>query len=133
MTDANADLAISLVETDSFTKTVTFKIPGKAADTWREGQFKATFKLLSEKEADDLDAQDLSVRDYLREVILDVEGIPSATTKDGQSLTPKEVVIFNAFTSDAAMATYNLFTKENSFEKAHQAANRKNSKRSRAR
>lgn len=107
-----SELSINLVETPSFSTKVRCKVPATGVDSWRELEFTATFEVLDEKEQQDMPLN-ATKRDWLRRVLLKVEGIPEGKAKDGTVLTPAEVVIHNEFTSDAAFAVYKLRTSQN--------------------
>lgn len=108
----NNSLQIDLVADPTFTTKVRCQIPSAGVDAWRELEFEATFKVLSETEQEELPLN-ITVRDVLRRVLFDVKGIPEAKTREGEVLSPVEVVIRNAFTSDAAHAVYKLRTTKN--------------------
>lgn len=131
---------ISLVEENTFTTRVSCQLPGKGVDVWKPFEFVATFRVADE---DDAKAAPLGMttREALREVLVDVEGIPPATIKrDGKDveLSPVEVCIYNQFTADAALAKYRLHTTKNgrdinAIELTRAATPRGNSARSRGR
>lgn len=131
----NETPAINLLATNTITVPVACQLPGDGADVWRDFPFKATFKVLTEDAQEALDDQELTRGDFLREVVVSVDGIPGA--KDpatGEDVQPKEVAIRNIFTMDAMWGAYLLNFTRNSRQSAQQAsAPRKNSKRSRKR
>jgi len=136
MSESNG-FAISLIEDPTFTTKVPVKIPGDGVDVWRNIEFSAKFRVMSETEQEDLPVG-ITTRDFLRRVLLSVDGIPGATTKDGEELSPVDVVIHNQFTSDAAFTIYKLRTSQNgrdlnSTEAMKSATSRGNSSRSRGR
>jgi hypothetical protein len=110
-----SELSINLVEAPSFSTKVRCKIPGNGVDSWRDLEFTATFEVLDEKQQDDMPIT-ASKRDWLRRVLVKVDGIPEGKTKDGAVLSPVDVVIHNQFTSDAAYAVYQLRTSQNGRE-----------------
>lgn len=124
---------INLLEEATIKTTVECQLPGDGVDVWRNFSFVATFKVLDEVEQDQLDARDLTKRDYLREIVLDVDGVPAAKDpKSGEELTPKEVMIRNQFTHDAAFAAYQVKTYKNGTDIiAKTSYDAKNYKRSR--
>lgn len=125
---------INLLESTTMSCSITCQLPGDGADVWRDFPFKATFKVLSETEQEALDEQELTRGDYLREVLVAVDGVPGATDpKTGEAVTPKEVAIRNPFTMDALWGEYLVHLTKNSRGASQRAAARKNSKRSRKR
>ncbi len=129
--------SINLLASNTLTANIQCQIPGEGADVWRPLPFKATFKVLTEEAREDLDDQGLTRGDYLREVLVSVDGIPSAIDPaTGENVEPKEVAIRNPFTMDAMWGEYILRFVKNSNDAAARAsgdAQRKNSKRSRKR
>lgn len=106
---------VNLLETTTFKTKVDCQLPGDGVDTWRPFNFTATFKVLGEEKQQELDDLDLSTRDYLREVLVDVEGVPGATDPESkESVSPREVAIRNQFTQDAAFTAYRLKLGRNS-------------------
>lgn len=133
----NTGFAVNLIEDPTFTAKVPVKIPGDGVDAWRNIEFTAKFRVMSETEQEDLPVG-ITTRDFLRRVLLAVDGIPGATTKAGEELSPVDVVIHNTFTSDAAFTLYKLRTTQNgrdlnSTEAMKSATTRGNSSRSRVR
>jgi hypothetical protein len=124
---------INLLEQATFTAKVECQLPGTGVDVWRAFSFNATFKVLDETEQDALDARDLTKRDYLREVVVSVDGIPSAKDpQSGEEISAKEVMIRNQFTHDAAFAVYQVKTYKNGTDIiAKTSYDAKNYKRSR--
>lgn len=125
-------MEINLLETTTFSTKVDCQLPGEGVDVWRNFSFTATFKVLDEEQQQDLDDRDLSTRDYLREVLVSVDGIPSAQDPKGETISPKEVAIRNQFTQDAAITAYQLKLGRNSRDMlAKTGHDLKNYKRSR--
>lgn len=140
MSDQNNDFAISLTESPQVTTTIKCQIPGTGVDVWRDFEFEATFKVLSEEDQDGLPIT-ATKRDVLREVLVSVGKVPGAKVRDADGaeieLTPVDVVIRNAFLSDAAHAKYQLLLSKNTRDLNTAAAmstvSKGNSKRSRSR
>jgi len=131
-----ASPSINLLASTTLVANVQCKLPGEGADAWRPFPFRATFKVLDEAAREALDAQDLTVGDYLREVVVSVDGVPTATDPvTGAEVSAKECAIRNPFTQGALWGEYiGLFAKNASEAAArHQAVAGKNSKRSRMR
>lgn len=125
---------INLLESSTLTANIQCSLPGEGADVWRPFNFKATFKVLNETDQEALDEQKLSRGDYLREVVVAVEGIPS--TKDpatGEDVSALEVAVRNVFTSDAMWGEYVARLSKNSRAVIQREAEAKNFKRSRKR
>lgn len=127
-------MEVNLLERSVLTATINCSLPGTGADVWKPFTFKATFKVLSESEQQELDEQNLTTREYLREVVESVEGIPSAKDPEtGEEVGPKEVAIRNQFTQDAMWAEYHARLGKNSRDVVIRNADVKNSGRSRKR
>lgn len=125
---------INLLASATLTASIQCSLPGEGVDAWRPFNFKATFKVLEESEQEELDDQKLTVRDYLREVVVSVDGIPAAKDpKSGEEVPPKEVAIRNQFTQDAMWGEYHARLGKNSRDVVIRSAEAKNSKRSRKR
>jgi hypothetical protein len=122
---------INLLESTTFTLTIKCRLPGASADSWRDFQFKATFKAMPQDDWEDL-IEDARKSEALREVLVDVEGIPAGKLDDGTELSPVEVAVKNPFTCDAAFTAYALYVNQNGRDQT-EAVSRKNSKRSRRR
>lgn len=100
---------INLLETNTIATKVECQLPGDGVDVWRNFSFTATFKVLDEAQQQELDDRDLTTREYLREVLVSVDGVPSARDpQSGDDVPAKEVAIRNQFTQDAAFATYQI-------------------------
>lgn len=125
---------VSLLETTTVGANIQCSLPGDGYDVWRPFNFRATFKVLDESEQQALDDQQLTTRDYLREVVTSVEGVPAAKDpKTGEDVSPLEVAIRNQFTQDAMWAEYHARLGKNSRDVVIRNADVKNSKRSRKR
>jgi hypothetical protein len=68
----------------------------------------------------------------VREILESVEGIPDAVV-NGETVPAKEVAVRNSITCSALLSTYSLFLGEDGRKAAQNAAQAKNSRRSRAR
>jgi hypothetical protein len=127
---------LSLTPTTTFTRTVKFRLPGEGTDTERDASFVATFKAMAQ---DDWEAmvENASRSEALRAVLVDVKGVAESETtgEDGAvvKVSPVEVVIRNAFACDAAFGEYVLYVGSNSRRSYQDAAQAKNSRRSRGR
>lgn len=140
MSDHNNDFAISLTESPQVTTKVKCQLPGTGVDVWRDFEFEATFKVLTEDEQDALPIT-ATKRDVLRDVLVSVGKVPGAKIKDADGneveLSPVDVVIRNAFLADAAHAQYQLLLSKNTRDLNTAAAmstvSKGNSKRSRSR
>ncbi|HET8899377.1 MAG TPA: hypothetical protein VFN09_11460 [Rhodanobacteraceae bacterium] len=135
MSDDNKP-SINLLASSTLTANIQCKLPGDGADVWRPFPFKATFKVLSEGEREALDDQDLTIGDYLREVLVSVDGIPAAVDPaTGEEVSPKEVAIRNPFTQGSLWGEYIGLFAQNANEAVarHTSLQGKNSKRSRKR
>lgn len=126
--------SVNLLASNTLTANIQCQLPGEGADVWREFPFKATFKVLDEAAREALDDQELSRGDYLREVVVSVEGIPAtADPVTGEEVAPKEVAIRNPFTSDALWGEYLVRFSKNSTDAVGRQVKGKNSRRSRKR
>jgi len=130
------NVAVDLVGSNRFWLTVKCQVPGEGPNSWKNFQFDAQFEALPTEDWEEL-VETSTRSEALRKVLVGVgDNVPSATVEvDGQKieLTPKDVVIRNQFTCDAAFMDFNLYITKNSRDKAVQAAQSKNSKRSRGR
>lgn len=125
---------INLLASSTLTANIQCTLPGDGADVWRPFPFKATFKVLDEDEQDALDEQNLSVGDYLREVVVSVEGVPTAADPTtGEEVSAKECAIRNRFTQGAMWGEYIARFAKNANEAVTRYQAGKNSKRSRKR
>lgn len=128
--------SINLLASSTLTANIQCKLPGDGADVWRPFPFKATFKVLNEDDREALDAQDLTIGDYLREVVVSVEGVPTAADPaTGEEVSAKECAIRNPFTQGALWGEYIGHFAQNANEAVarHTQVSAKNSKRSRKR
>lgn len=132
-TASSDNFSLNLAESSTFTRTVPCKLPGKAPNSWRHIKFDATYKVLDEKAFDELMDGGTTVREALRELLVSVSGIDGGTTADGKQLSALDAVIALHWTADAAFAAYHTYLGENSRDITTSAAERKNSRRSRAR
>lgn len=123
---------INLLASTTLTANIQAQLPGDGADVWRPFEFRATFKVLDESEREALDEKSLSTGDYLREVLVSVDGVPAGTLPDGTEVTAKEAAIRNPFTSGALLGEYVARFAKNANDAASRHAS-KNSKRSRSR
>ncbi|MFM2287126.1 MAG: hypothetical protein RL684_269 [Pseudomonadota bacterium] len=125
---------VNLLESATVSASIQCSLPGDGVDVWRPFNFKATFKVLDEHEQEELDDQKLTIRDYLREVVVSVDGVPTAKDpKTGEEVPSKEVAIRNQFTMDALWAEYHARLGKNSRDVVIRNTEAKNSKRSRKR
>ena len=116
----------------TLTATVHCQLPGEGADTWRPFNFKATFKVLDEFAQQELDDRELSRGDFLREVLVSVDGVPSTTDPEtGSEVSAKECAIRNPFTSGALWGEYIARFAKNANDAVQRSLEGKNSRRSR--
>lgn len=128
---------INLLDSNTLTASIQCRLPADGVDVWRDFPFKSTYKVLDEQAQEALDEQEMTRGDYLREVVVSVDGIPPAKDPNtGDEVPPKEVAIRNPFTMDAMWGEYLVRFIQNSREVAQRASSKahsKNSKRSRKR
>lgn len=122
----------NLLETSTFSLSITAQLPGDGVDAVRDFTFKATFKALHQDAWEDL-VEDARKSEALREVLVAVDGVPGGTDADGNAVSALDVVVRNPFTCDAAFAHYAMYTTRNGRQIAQQATDGKNSRRSRRR
>ncbi len=123
---------VNLLETSTVRAKIHCSLPGDGVDVWRPFEFTATFRVLDEKEQEELDDQKLTTRDYLRQVVESVDGIPAAKDpRTGEDVAPLEVAIRNQFTQDAMWAEYHARLGKNGRDVVIRNADAKNSRRSR--
>jgi hypothetical protein len=129
-------MGLNLMAVNTFSRTVKFTIPGDGANVDKEHSFVGTFKIIPSDDWDEMIEQKTRSA-CLREILVDVgDQIDPATITDpdtGQEveLSRKDVVISHPMAADAAFMEYHLYLTRNSRDKALQAAQSKNSKRSR--
>jgi hypothetical protein len=125
-------LDVNLLATSTMTATIQCQLPGNGADVWKPFSFKATYRVLDEQESDELDEKGLTIGDYLREVVISVEGVPAGTDpKTGEEVSPLECAIRNRFTQAAMWGDYTGRYGKNASDAVMRHQSGKNSRRSR--
>ncbi len=125
---------MSLLQTMSLRTTVKCTLPAEGTDVRKPFNFPAKFKIMDQEKWEDLlenTPKSEMLAMVLEEVGDPVEGGTIEVDGEKRELTPVQAVCHHPITCDAAFMHYHLYITKDSRDSAMNAAQRKNSRRSR--